>query len=133
MQIKRGDIYWVDGAVEGDPKKTRPMLVISNDEINAYMSCVICAKMTSRPQKEEPWRIQVRAKEASTVMLENIYAVPKERIRDLIRIATTEEMQRVDRGLTCALGLPTGDPVQDEERIRAETRKEIARKIIDWL
>ena len=50
--VKRGEVYWVnlDPAVGIELRKTRPGLVISPDDMNAALPCVIVAPLTSQGQ-----------------------------------------------------------------------------------
>jgi mRNA interferase MazF len=47
--VKRGEVYWVnlDPVVGTEIRKTRPALVVSPDDMNAALPCVIIAPLTS--------------------------------------------------------------------------------------
>lgn len=50
--VRRGEVYWVnlDPSVGTEIKKTRPVLVVSPDDMNAVLPRVIVAPITSKGQ-----------------------------------------------------------------------------------
>ena len=89
MVVKRHEIYLVslDPTVGGEIKKSRPCLVVSPDEMNAHISTVIVAPMTTRG-RPYPTRIACRfAAKSGFVVLDQLRTVDKTRlIRRLGRI-----------------------------------------------
>ena len=61
---KRGDIYWVDlDPTKGtEIQKTRPGLIVSNDEANEFSSIVMVAPITSNVKKIYPFQVLVNLK-----------------------------------------------------------------------
>jgi mRNA interferase MazF len=87
--MKRFDVYLVnlDPTIGKEIKKTRPALIISPDEMNAHISTVIIAPMTTKG-RSYPSRIacKFQGKEGQ-VVLDQIRAVDKIRLhRKLGRI-----------------------------------------------
>ena len=50
--VKRGEVYWanLDPTIGSEIKKTRPVLVVSPDDMNAALPRVIVAPLTSHGQ-----------------------------------------------------------------------------------
>src|SRR5437762_2102213 len=59
MNIKRGSIYLanLDPTIGGEIRKTRPVLVISNDVNNRYNSVVTILPLTSNTEKVFPFEV----------------------------------------------------------------------------
>jgi mRNA interferase MazF len=96
MVVKRFDVYLVnlDPTVGVEIQKTRPYLVISPDEMNAYIQTVILAPMTTKG-RDYPTRVSCRfeGKDAH-IVLDQIRTVDRARlIKRLGRITTTTQKQ----------------------------------------
>jgi mRNA interferase MazF len=94
MVIKRFDVYLVnlDPTIGVEIQKTRPCLVISPDEMNAYIQTIIVALMTTKA-RNYPTRVSCRfeGKDAH-IVLDQIRTVDKVRlIKRLGRITTTTQ------------------------------------------
>ena len=82
MEVNRFDVFLVilDPTVGHEIKKTRPCVVISPDEMNAHISTVIVAPMTTKG-RPYPTRIPCRFKRRSgQVVLDQIRTVDKARL-----------------------------------------------------
>lgn len=64
--MKQHQIFWVnlDPTVGAEIKKTRPCVIVSPDEMNAYVSTVIIAPLTST-KRMLPTRILIKATSGS--------------------------------------------------------------------
>lgn len=81
-EIARGDVYLVqlDPTRGSEIRKTRPCVVISPDELNAYLRTVIVAPMTTKGAPY-PWRVQTRFKSKDgTVAVDQLRTVDRERL-----------------------------------------------------
>lgn len=82
MVIKRFEVYLVnlDPNVGSEIQKSRPCLVISPDEMNAYIATVIVAPMTTK-RRDYPTRVacQFQGKEGQ-IVLDQIRRVDKARL-----------------------------------------------------
>ena len=80
--MKRGEVYWVnlDPTVGSEIRKTRPALVISPDDMNAALSRIIIAPLTSKGQPLgcRP-QLTFNAKRAC-ILLDQIRSVDKQRL-----------------------------------------------------
>lgn len=82
MVVKRFDVYLVnlDQTLGSEIKKTRPCLIVSPDEMNAYIATVIVAPMTTQG-RAYPTRIrcQFQGKEGQ-IVLDQLRTVDKARL-----------------------------------------------------
>ena len=96
MVVKRFDVYLInlDPTLGVEIQKTRPCLVISPDEMNAYIQTVIVAPMTTKA-RNYPTRVSCRfeGKDAH-IVLDQIRTVDKARlIKRLGRITTRTQKE----------------------------------------
>lgn len=80
--VKRGEVYWVnlDPTVGTEIRKTRPGLVVSPDDMNAALSRVIIAPLTSKGQ---PLGCRPEVKfggKKARILLDQIRAIDKKRL-----------------------------------------------------
>ncbi|MCC6586754.1 MAG: type II toxin-antitoxin system PemK/MazF family toxin [Bryobacterales bacterium] len=110
---RRGEIYLVnfDPTVGSEIQKTRPALVIQNDISNRYGSVTIVAAITSK-FKEPPHPTEVIMDtgssglvQKSSVLLNQIRTVDRQRLVKRLGRADSETMKRVDRAILISLGL----------------------------
>jgi len=96
MVAKRFDVYLVnlDPTIGSEIQKTRPCLVISPDEMNAYIQTVILAPMTTKA-RDYPTRVSCRFEGTDAhIVLDQIRTVDKSRlIKRLGHITTTTQKQ----------------------------------------
>lgn len=61
--IRRGEIYWVqlDPAIGSEIKKTRPALVVSNNQSNQFSDIVSVLQITSQVKKVYPFEVLLEA------------------------------------------------------------------------
>lgn len=85
--IRRGEIYWInlDPAVGAEIKKTRPCLVVSNNQANRYSSVITIVPITSNLDKIYPFEVTLVTgggglKKAGIAKINQIKTVAKERI-----------------------------------------------------
>ena len=79
---KRGDVVLValDPTRGSEIRKTRPCVVVSPDEINAYLRTVIVAPLTTGGQKY-PFRVPCRfASRSGEVVVDQLRTVDRERV-----------------------------------------------------
>ena len=87
MSVDRYGVYWVnlDPVQGGEIAKTRPAVVISDDEMNAHLDTVVVCPITSRIHQRWPSRIQttVSGRDAE-VAVDQIRAIAKTRLGERI-------------------------------------------------
>jgi len=82
MVVKRFEVYLVnlDPTVGSEIQKSRPCLIISPDEMNAYIATVIVAPMTTKG-RDYPSRVPCQFQgKAGQIVLDQIRTVDKTRL-----------------------------------------------------
>lgn len=96
MVVKRFEVYLInlDPTIGSEIQKTRPCLVISPDEMNAYIATEIVAPMTTRG-REYPSRVNCKFQgKEGQIVLDQIRTVDKVRlVKKLGRINTVTQKQ----------------------------------------
>lgn len=113
MLIRRGDIYYADlrPVVGSEQGGVRPVLIIQNDIGNRHSPTVICAAITSRMNKAKlPTHIELNAVryhmvKDSVILLEQLRAIDKVRLKDKICHLDSEIMEKVGKALRISLEL----------------------------
>jgi Growth inhibitor len=111
-RILRGNIYYADltPVVGSEQGGVRPVLIIQNNKGNKYSPTTVVAAITSKAVKvdlpihfviEEEY---VNGKE-STILLEQIRTIDKQRLQNYIGTLPQAMMQEVDKALAVSLGL----------------------------
>ena len=88
--IRRGEIYWVslDPVVGSEANKTRPALIVSNDENNQYANTVTVLAISSQTKRVYPFEVLARKGEGglpedSKIMAHQIRTIDKRRVRGM--------------------------------------------------
>ena len=119
MEIKRGDIWYVESsyaAVGSEQRPGRPAIVVSNDKNNQHSSTVEMVYLTTQPKHDLPTHVTIRStNRVSTAICEQITTVAVERIGSYCGQATDEEMAAIDRAMLISLGIESCE-VYDEPR-----------------
>lgn len=108
MQIRRGDIFYIDGhnIVDGSVQDwNRPAVVVSNNAGNHFSDIVEVVFLTTKKKHPLPTHVNVKAYAMSTALCEQICTIPKHRIGTFIRCCTEKEMKAIDDALKISLGL----------------------------
>lgn len=112
-RIRRGDIYYtqlenIDNAVGSEQSGSRPAVVIQNDVGNKYSPTTIVAFITTQPKKCLPTHVRLHTKIlffSSTVMLEQIRTVSKDRLEKYIGTLSKSEIEKIDRAICVSLNI----------------------------
>ena len=85
--MKKFNLYWVnlDPTVGAEIKKTRPCLVISPDEMNAYLSTIIVVPLTST-KRTLPTRVLIKSTTQSGLNNDSFAAIDQVKTIDKSRI-----------------------------------------------
>lgn len=111
MQIRRGDIFWIDPAninVNHIMKKCRPVLVVTNDAANSFSPFVYVVPFTTRPKKPMPTHVGCFMNNKwQTILCEQILPVSRESFdtAQFVRHIDTATMRKVENALKIELGL----------------------------
>ena len=111
-RISRGEIYYVDlGTVLGSEQGgIRPMVVIQNDTGNHFSPTVIMAAMTSQEKNKLPTHVSLDTagtglEKFSTILLEQVRTIDKERLQKRAGKLKPEFIAQVDHALAVSVGL----------------------------
>lgn len=113
MKFRRGEIYFIESRIDennkdGEACLFRPALIVSNDLGNESSNNVIVVYLSSVDRRPMSVHARVMTKKPSWALCEQIYCIPKTRLRDYVRTCTEEEMKGVDKALSIALSLWKG-------------------------
>ncbi len=106
--MKRGEVWWVnfDPAVGGELRKTRPAVIISNDEANKFLNRVQVIPLTSKVGRLYPSEALVTVLgKPSKAMADQLATVSKIRLRQRLRILSDQDMLAIERAVRLQLGL----------------------------
>ncbi len=100
---RRYAIYSADlnPTVGGEIRKVRPVVVISQNEMNRFLDTVVVCPLTStlHPQWRTRMQVQCAGKEAE-IAVDQIRAISKQRLRRRIDRLSAEEAARLRRLIT---------------------------------
>lgn len=87
MNIKRYDIYFADlnPTIGSEIKKVRPVVIISQDEMNKHLETVVVCPLTSKIHLQWRTRLQIKcAKKNAEIAVDQIRTVSKQRLQNKI-------------------------------------------------
>ncbi len=105
---RRGEVWWVrlDPALGSEIAKTRPCLVVSTNILNERRRTVVVIPLSSSPQASPPLLVPVRCAGRNVVaVVDQIRAVAKERLQNLLGQLPPEDLEAVEHGLQQVLEL----------------------------
>ena len=113
FDIKRGDIVLVnlDPVIGSEQGNTRPVLILQNDVGNKHSPVTIVASITSKVfEKEYPFNVFVSASDSgldedSTILLNQIRTIDKQRIIKKIGSIGDEYIKKVDKAIVVSLAI----------------------------
>lgn len=87
--MKQFQLFWVnlDPTIGAEMKKTRPCLIVSPDEMNAFVSTVIIVPLTS-VERELPTRVFIKATKQSGLKNDSYAAIDQLKTIDKSRVTT---------------------------------------------
>jgi mRNA interferase MazF len=107
--MNRGDVYWVnfDHAIGSEIQKKRPVVIVSNNLNNQYMSRIQVLPLTPNITRVYPCEalVTVRNKQGK-VLADQITTVDKSRLGEFIGALNNAEMQIVNTIMKLQLDLP---------------------------
>jgi len=113
LNVRRGDIYWVDFGIPAGSEQggRRPALIIQNDIGNKKSSTTIIAAITSTTYDVKyPFHVEISKSESglpehSTIKLEQIRTISIRRLDSFIGRLSYDKMLKVDEAIKASLGL----------------------------
>lgn len=100
---RRYEIYFadLDPTMGGEIKKVRPVVVVSQNEMNQFLDTVVVCPLTStlHPQWRSRLQIQCAGKDAE-IAVDQIRTISKQRLRNKIDQLPAEEATQLRRIIT---------------------------------
>jgi mRNA interferase MazF len=100
---KRYEIYFADlnPTVGGEIRKVRPVVVISQNEMNQFLNTVVACPLTStlHPQWRSRLQIECAGKEAE-IAVDQIRTISKQRLKNKIDKLAAEDVLQLRRIIT---------------------------------
>lgn len=97
LDIKRYDIYFADlnPTLGSEIKKVRPVVIVSQDEMNKYLDTVVICPLTSKLHPLWRTRIQIQcANKNAEIAVDQIRTISKQRLKNkLDRLSDSEAAQ----------------------------------------
>lgn len=106
--IRRGEIWWVrfDPSFDGEIRKTRPAVVVSNNQFNLGNNRVQVVPLTTSEKRLYLFeaRVVVRGR-PNKAMADQIKTVAKEQVGEKIGHVTTDETAAIEKAIRVQLSL----------------------------
>jgi mRNA interferase MazF len=106
--IRRGEIWWTvfGESTGGEMRKTRPAVIVSNDESNAILNRVQVLPVTSRVRRIYPSEALIRINgKQNKAMADQIATADKRRVQRRIGRVTGDEMKAIEKAIRTQLGV----------------------------
>ncbi len=87
LNIKRYEIYYADlnPTIGSEIKKVRPVVIISQDEMNKYLETVVVCPLTSKLHPKWRTRLQIKcANKKAEIAIDQIRTISKQRLKKKI-------------------------------------------------
>ena len=87
MNIKRYEIYFADlnPTIGSEIKKVRPVVIISQDEMNTHLETVVVCPLTSKLHPQWRTRLQIKCvNKNSEIAIDQIRTITKQRLKNKI-------------------------------------------------
>jgi mRNA interferase MazF len=108
MDIERGTVYWVnfDPSLGGEIRKTRPAVVLSNNNANAALNRIQVVPLTSKTDRLYPGEALIDLKgEKRKAMADQLTTVSKQRIGNRIGVVAVSDIKRIEAAVVLQLAL----------------------------
>ncbi|OQY50297.1 MAG: transcription elongation factor GreAB [Desulfobacteraceae bacterium 4572_89] len=89
MDIKRYEIFYADlnPTLGSEIKKVRPVVIVSQDEMNKYLETVVICPLTSKLHPKWKTRLQIKcANKMAEIAVDQIRTISKQRLKNKIDV-----------------------------------------------
>ena len=107
MNIKRYEVYFADlnPTIGGEIQKVRPVVIISQDEMNKYLETVVVCPLTSKIHPQWRTRLQIKcANKNSEIAVDQIRIISKQRLKKRIDILSKIKAAQLRKLITDMYG-----------------------------
>jgi mRNA interferase MazF len=107
LNIKRYEIYFADlnPTIGGEIKKVRPVVIISQDEMNQYLETVVACPLTSKIHPQWRTRLQIKcANKKAEIAVDQIRTIRKQRLKKRIDTLTKIKAAQLRKLITDMYG-----------------------------
>ncbi len=107
MNIKRYEIYFADlnPTIGSEIKKVRPVVIISQDEMNRYLDTVVVCPLTSQLHPLWRTRIQIKcANKNAEIAVDQIRTISKQRLRNKLDALSDRKAAQLRKLITDMYG-----------------------------
>lgn len=107
LNIKRYEIYFADlnPTIGSEIKKVRPVVIISQDDMNKYLETVVVCPLTSRLHPLWRIRIQIKcAKKDAEIAVDQIRTISKQRLKKKVDQLSNSEAAQLRKLITDMYG-----------------------------
>jgi mRNA interferase MazF len=87
LKVKRYEIYYADlnPTIGSEIKKVRPVVIISQNEMNKYLDTVVICPLTSKLHPQWRTRLQINcARKKAEIAVDQIRTISKQRLKKRI-------------------------------------------------
>jgi len=105
--IKRYEIYFADlnPTIGSEIKKTRPVVIISQDEMNKYLDTVVVCPLTSKLHPKWRTRLQIKcAGKKAEIAVDQIRTISKQRLKKKIDQLSASKAAQLRKHITDMYG-----------------------------
>ena len=107
MNIKRYEIYFADlnPTIGSEIKKVRPVIIISQDEMNQYLETVVICPLTSTLHPQWKTRLQISCmNKKAEIAVDQIRTISKQRLKKKIDKLSTIKAAQLRKLITDMYG-----------------------------
>ncbi len=103
LNIRRYEIYYADlnPTIGSEIKKIRPVVIISQDDMNKYLETVVVCPLTSKLHPQWRTRLQIKCADKKVeIAVDQIRTISKQRLRNKIDTLPKIDAAQVRRLIT---------------------------------
>ena len=107
MNIERYEIYFADlnPTIGSEIKKVRPVVIISQDEMNKYLGTVVVCPLTSKLHLQWRTRLQIKCSDKDAeIAVDQIRTISKQRLRKKIDKLSNKKAAQLRKLITDMYG-----------------------------